>query len=219
VSPRANSEPVIQVAPPAAVERTATDRCVTGAAVYFGAMNHPARLAVVEQHVRAENLHDLDAVMTTFGADARYDDEPWGDHRQGRDGVQSYYSELMHALPDLVVDVTRRHVSSDGIVLEVNIRGTHRGAWRGLPATGRRVDFPLCGVFTFDAEDRLAGERIYYDRATVLRQLGVFREPSTWLGRMVTALAHPVTIVRAYARGARVPARTAVPPPPGSTPT
>ena len=160
--------------------------------------NAALRIAVVEEHVRSENRHDLEAVMATFGASARYDDEPWTDHRDGLDGVRSYYTELMRALPDLVVDVHRRHVSEDGIVLEVAIRGTHLGAWRGLPATGRRVDFPLCGVYTFDADDRLAGERIYYDRATVLRQLGVFREPSTAFGRVMTALTHPLTIARAY---------------------
>ena len=160
--------------------------------------NLDARVAVVEQHVRAENAHDLEAVLATFGAGPRYDDEPWADHRHGLDGVRSYYTELMRALPDLVIDVQRRHVSSDCIILEVVIRGTHSGAWRGLPATFRRVDFPLCGVYTFDADDRLAGERIYYDRATVLRQLGVFREPSSGLGRVMTALTHPVTIARAY---------------------
>ena len=159
-----------------------------------------ARVALVEQHVRAENGHDLEAVMATFGAGARYDDEPWADHRHGLEGVRSYYMELLRALPDLVIDVQRRHVSSDGVILEVVIRGTHGGAWRGLPATGRPLDFPLCGVYTFDADDRLAGERIYYDRATVLRQLGVFREPSSNLGRLMTALTHPVTIARAYWR-------------------
>ena len=86
------------------------------------------------------------------------------------------------------------------VILEVVIRGTHSGAWRGLPATGRRLEFPLCGVYTFDADDRLAGERIYYDRATVLRQLGVFHEPSSGLGRVMTALTHPVTIAGAYFR-------------------
>ncbi len=159
-----------------------------------------ARLALVEQHVRAENQHDLEGVMATFGIGARYDDEPWDDHRDGRDGVRSYYTELLRALPDLVIDIKRRHVSSDCVVLEVGIRGTHGGAWRGLPATGRVVDFPLCGVYTFDAEGRIAGERIYYDRATVLRQLGVFREPSRGLGRVMTALTHPVTIAGAYFR-------------------
>ena len=157
-----------------------------------------ARLELVEQHVRSENRHDLEAVMATFGAAARYDDEPWDDHRRGLDGVRSYYTELMNALPDLAIEIKNRHVSGDSIVLEVVISGTHGGAWRGLPATRRRLEFPLCGVYTFDTDDRLAGERIYYDRATVLRQLGIFREPSRGLGRVMTALVHPITIARAY---------------------
>lgn len=156
-----------------------------------------ARLALVEEHVRAENRHDLEAVMATFGPAARYDDEPWADHRGGRDGVRAYYTELMRALPDLVIDINRRHIAEESIVLEVTIRGTQLGAWRGLPATGRKVGFPLCGVFTFDVNGRLAGERIYYDRATVLHQLGIFREPSSLTGRLFTALTHPLTIARA----------------------
>jgi steroid delta-isomerase-like uncharacterized protein len=155
------------------------------------------RVAAVEEHIRCENRHDLDAVVATFGADARYDDEPWEDHRTGRDGVRSYYTELMRALPD-AIEVEHRHVASDSIVLEVTIRGTHLGAWRGLPATTRRLQFPLCAIYTFDAHDQLAGERIYYDRGTVLRQLGLFHEPLQGIGRVVTALSHPLTIARAY---------------------
>src|SRR5882672_7946504 len=146
-----------------------------------------ARTAVVDEHIRCENRHDLDAMMATFGVDARYDDEPWGDHRAGRDGVRSYYTELLRALPDLAIEVKHRHVASESIVLEVTIRGTHLGPWRGLPATGRRMEFPLCGVYTFDANDRLSGERIYYDRGAVLGQLGLFHEPLGWSGRVATA--------------------------------
>jgi hypothetical protein len=76
----------------------------------------------------------------------------------------------MKALPDLQIEIQRRHVTDDAIILEVMIRGTQLGAWRGLPATGRRVELPLCGIYTFDGDNRLAGEKIYYDRGTVLRQ-------------------------------------------------
>src|SRR6266496_107873 len=123
-----------------------------------------ARIAIVEQHIRLENAHDLDGVLRTFGNSARYDDEAWGEHYQGSNGVRQFYEQLMEALPDLQIEVKRRHVSDDAILVEVIIRGTHLGAWRGLPATGRQIEFPLCGVYTFDSEDRLAGEKIYYDR-------------------------------------------------------
>ena len=155
---------------------------------------------MVEQHIRLENEHDLEGVLDTFGDNARYDDEPWGKHYNGRNGVRLFYEQLMKALPDLEIEVQRRHVADDAVVVEVIIRGTHLGGWRGLPATGRRVEFPLCGIYTFDADDRLAGEKIYYDRGTVLRQLGVFHDPSSILGRISIVAIHPITIARALAR-------------------
>ena len=159
-----------------------------------------ARIAMVEQHIRLENQHDLEGVLCTFGDTARYDDEPWGEHYKGRHGVRLFYEQLMSALPDLEIEVQRRHVADDAVLVEVMIRGTHLGGWRGLPATGRRVEFPLCGVYTFDPEDRLAGEKIYYDRATVLRQLGVFHEPPSTLGQICILATHPITIARALVR-------------------
>src|SRR5580704_17848267 len=133
-----------------------------------------ARIAIVEEHIRLENEHNLEGVLRTFGDGARYDDEPWDSHYEGREGVRRFYTQLMKALPDLEIEVKQRYVTGDAILVEVAIRGTHLGGWRGLPATGRRVDFPLCGIYTFDADDRLSGEKIYYDRGTVLGQLGVF---------------------------------------------
>ena len=160
-------------------------------------------MAVVEQHVGFENAHDLEGVLGTFGDTAHYDDEAWGDHYEGAGGVRQFYEQLMKALPDLKIEIQKRHVTDDAIVLEVMIRGTHLGSWRGLPATGRRVDLPLCGIYTFDSDDRLSREKIYYDRGTVLRQLGVFHEPQSILGQLCTLATHPITIARAMARKLR----------------
>lgn len=159
-----------------------------------------ARLAMVEQHVRLENAHDLEGVLRTFGDTAHYDDEAWSEHYEGGNGVRLFYEQLMKALPDLEIEIQRRHVTNDAVLLEVVIRGTHLGPWRGLPATGRRVEVSLCGVYTFDSDDRLAGEKIYYDRGTVLKQLGVFHEPQSLLGQLCTLATHPITIARALTR-------------------
>ena len=103
-------------------------------------------------------------------------------------------------MPGLHIDVQRRHPSKAAVILEVMIRGRHLGAWRGLPATGCQLEFPLCGIFTFDDEDRLAGEKIYYDRATVLRQLGMFHEPDSATGRISAVLTHPLTMAKIVGR-------------------
>ena len=165
--------------------------------------NRRARIEIVDQHVRMENAHDLDGVLATFGKLAHYDDSPWNELHEGREGVRNFYAELMRVVPDLSIEIVRRHVADETVLLEVMVRGTHLGTWRGLPATGRRVEFPVCGVYSFNEDNSLAGEKIYYDRATVLRQLGVFHEPETPLGRITMMLTHPITIARALLRGFR----------------
>ena len=168
------------------------------------------RLKLVDEHIRLENQHNLNGIMGTFGAAAHYNDAPWAAHYPDREGVRAFYADLLRALPDLHIEVQRCHTGEDAVVLEVIIRGRHLGAWRGLPATGRQVEFALCGIFTFDETDRLSGETIYYDRATVLRQLGMFHEPDSAAGRIATVLMHPLSIARIVGRtlfGGRVPAR------------
>jgi steroid delta-isomerase-like uncharacterized protein len=159
-----------------------------------------ARIALVAEHIRHENAHDLAGVLGTFGATARYDDEAWGEHFEGTDGVRQFYTAIMKALPDLQIVVQRQHVTEEVVIMEVIIRGTHLGEWRGLPPTGRRMEIPLCGVYTFDSDDRLAGEKIYYDRATVLQQLGVFHDPQSLIGRACTIATHPLTMAKAIGR-------------------
>lgn len=159
-----------------------------------------ARRRLVEKHVRLENAHDLAGVLGTFGDQASYDDEPWDDRRRGHDAVRAYYETLLTAMPDLHIEVVSRHIAEETIILEVMITGTHLGVWRGVPATGRKLRFPLCGIYTFDEGDRIAGERIYYDRVEVLKQLGLAHDPASNFGRLMTALMHPLTLAKALGR-------------------
>jgi len=91
-------------------------------------------------------------------------------------------------------------VTNECVILEVTLSGTHERVWRGLPGTGRKLEFPVCSVFAFDDQNMIAGERIYYDRATVLRQLGIFHDPERGIGQLLTPLTHPITMIRALTR-------------------
>ena len=155
---------------------------------------------LVRTHVDCENRHDLNGIIATFGKAVAYEDQAWRELHPGSDGIRTYYEEFLGACDNLTIDVHQEHVCADTIVLEVTISGTHTGSWHGLLATGRRFAIPLCGVYTFDENDRLAGERIYYDRATAFAQLGVFHEPVGLFGKLSLALNHPLTIGRSVLR-------------------
>ena len=159
-----------------------------------------ARLQRVEEHVGFENAHDLDGILGTLAPEPVFQDLAWNDTRVGLPEVRAHYAELLRGIPNLAIDVSRCHAADETVLLEATVRGTHIGTLHGLPATGRRFEFPLCAVYTFDEEDRVAGERIYYDRATVLAQVGLFRDPRTPLGRWLTPLRHPFTVTRALSR-------------------
>ena len=67
-------------------------------------------------------------------------------------------------------EVVRQHHADEAVVVEFVMTGTHRGPWAGLVATGRRMELRLVGIFEFEA-DRLMCERVYFDMATLMRQL------------------------------------------------
>ena len=55
---------------------------------------------------------------------------------------------------------------------ELTLSGRHDGAFRGIPPTGRDLEFRIMAHFQFDAEGRIAQETAYYDALTFMRQLG-----------------------------------------------
>jgi predicted ester cyclase len=91
----------------------------------------------------------------------------------GQEAIGGLYSMLYGAFPDLAVRVDSAEASANAVTLEVRITGTHRGPWQGVPVTGRPIDLPLAALFPFDAEDRLIGERVYFDGAALMTQLGL----------------------------------------------
>jgi steroid delta-isomerase-like uncharacterized protein len=130
-----------------------------------------ARIELVDEHVRAENAHELDGTMATLNEAPLF--KLNSEEVVGRDGVRVFYADLFQGFPDFHIDVTQRHIGYEAIILEVIISGTHMNEWRGIPASGRRFEVPICVVFPFDESDRITGERTYFDSALWLRQLGV----------------------------------------------
>ncbi|HKB77491.1 MAG TPA: nuclear transport factor 2 family protein, partial [Myxococcales bacterium] len=63
------------------------------------------RVAAVEEHLRHENAHDLDGLLSTFGGNAVYEDAPWSERHEGLGAVREYYERLFRAAPDLHVEV------------------------------------------------------------------------------------------------------------------
>ena len=136
------------------------------------------REAVVREHMESENRHEFEVTLGTFGH-PRYEIIATGEVHDGPDEVMRYFAETRAAFP-------------------------HLGNLRGLPPTGRAFTCQMLAIFEFESEgDGIVCERVYFDSATIQRQLGIAHDPLTLKGRLATLLNHPVTIARAFLRQAR----------------
>ena len=136
-------------------------------------------LATFDRHMAAELEGDLDTTMATMT------DAPYVNHVPvltggvGRDGVLAFYRDHLVGRfmpPDVAITQVARTVGADRVVDELVITFTHTVPvdWMltGLAPTGRRVEAAVAVVVGFTG-DRIAFERIYWDQASVLVQLGL----------------------------------------------
>jgi predicted ester cyclase len=155
-----------------------------------------AREATVREHMASEERRDFAATLGSF-ARPRYEVIATGDVYDGGVAVTGMLEETLAAFPDFHFVETRLHHAADVVFVETEFRGTHEGPWRGLPATGRRVAYRMGNVFVFEGEG-LVCERLFFDLLTVLRQLGIARDPTTLAGRLTTFANHPVVVGKAF---------------------
>jgi steroid delta-isomerase-like uncharacterized protein len=159
-----------------------------------------AREANVLEHMDSENRHEYDATIDTFGH-PRYEIIPTGDVFDGEEEVRRYFAESRTAFPDQRNRLIEMHHADDSIIVEFELEGTHLGPFRGLPPTGRAFTCRTLAIFVFALDsDRIVCERVYFDTATILRQLGIAHDPLKLTGRVATVLNHPLTIGRAVVR-------------------
>ena len=129
------------------------------------------RLELVEEHFRTEVTQEFERTLATFNGHPHYEIMATGQVYDGDDEVMGYYRATRTAFPDQRHDRVRFHVADDAIVAEFDLLGTNRGELYGLAPTGKAFRVPVIAVFFFD-EDRITNERVYYDSASLLTQIG-----------------------------------------------
>jgi steroid delta-isomerase-like uncharacterized protein len=130
------------------------------------------REAVVKAHVEAEAVkHDVAAALATFHH-PRYEVPATGVIADGSEAVEALLNRFLGAFPDLWLRILALYHADDAVIVECKFGGTHRGTWGGIAPTGKTMEVQSALIFVFD-DDRLMCEKLYFDRATILRQLGV----------------------------------------------
>jgi steroid delta-isomerase-like uncharacterized protein len=131
------------------------------------------RESVVRTHMASENRHEFDVTLATF-RHPRYELIGTGQVFDGEEAVRQYYAASRTAFPDQRNEIHALRHADDAVLVEFDLLGTHRGPFLGSPPTGREFRCRMAALFLFEeGGDAIVCERVYFDAATILRQLGV----------------------------------------------
>jgi steroid delta-isomerase-like uncharacterized protein len=117
------------------------------------------------------NDRDYERAARSFSETCEYTSMASGVRFTGSSSMLNGLREFVAAFPDWRVEVENVVVSEPFVVVEWCTSGTHEGEFRGTLPTGIRFERRGCGVAEV-ADGAIARYRDYYDRATLLEQLG-----------------------------------------------
>ena len=137
-----------------------------------------------EEHTRHEfATRDTESTLATMVEDAYVNHIPVMTGGSGKSALREFYSRdfIPSMPPDTTLTPVSRTVGEDQLVDEMIFSFTHSQEmpWMlpGVPPTHRRVEIPLVVIVKF-REDKLAHEHIYWDQASVLKQIGLLDDPA-----------------------------------------
>ena len=147
-------------------------------------MNQAEMIARWDEHIGYEfSTRDVSSTIATMVEDAYVNHVPVMTGGYGHQALRRFYEEdFISPMPaDTSIQLVSRTLGEDQLVDEIIFSFTHTEEmpWMlpGVPPTHRHVDIPLVVVVGF-RDGKLAHERIYWDQASVLKQIGLLTDPS-----------------------------------------
>ena len=137
-----------------------------------------------EEHTQHEfATRDTEATLATMVEDAYVNHIPVLTGGFGKRALRRFYSQdfIPSMPPDTKLTPISRTVGIDQLVDEMVFSFTHTQEmpWMlpGIAPTNRRVEVPLVAIVRF-RDGKLAHEHIYWDQASVLKQIGLLTDPA-----------------------------------------
>ena len=135
-----------------------------------------------EEHCKHEfTTRDVNATLDTMVDDAYVNHVPTLTGGVGKPALREFYARdfIPSMPPDTTLRPLSRTIGEDRLVDEMIFSFTHSQEipWMlpGIPPTNRRIEIAMVAIVKF-REGKLAHEHIYWDQASVLKQIGLLTD-------------------------------------------
>jgi steroid delta-isomerase-like uncharacterized protein len=141
-------------------------------------MSEQDNLRLARQGYDAWNAHDTDRFVNLLADDFVEESDTQPAPLRGPDGARQSMEMYIKAFPDLHFDIEHMIASGEYVVTRWLATGTHKGELMGIPPTGRRGEgIHGCTVSQY-RNGKVVHQWLYWDVATLLRQIGVMPAPT-----------------------------------------
>lgn len=124
---------------------------------------------IIRRAFDALNRQDLDSVIELI--EPEYVDQP--NHLRGEADVRRFYTEAFKGIPDFHATIEESIAEGDKVWVRAIITGTHKGEYRGIAPTGKKIEIPVVFVWRV-VRGKIAGkESEVNSMLSFYKQLGI----------------------------------------------
>jgi steroid delta-isomerase-like uncharacterized protein len=96
---------------------------------------------------------------------------------RGSEHVKRFMGEFRSAFPNFHTTIEDQIAEGDKVMTRWRMSGTHRGEFRGIAPTGKKLDITGIGIFRFSSEGKVVESWDSFDQLGLMQQLGVIPAP------------------------------------------
>jgi steroid delta-isomerase-like uncharacterized protein len=126
---------------------------------------------IVRQFFELLDRHDTDRIGQLLVSSTNYyfhiggmPSVDWNEHKGLLTGVNNAFPDLHHEIVDMVAE-------RDKVAVRLNVTGTHKGEFQGIPPTGKKLSLYEMGFITI-IDGKITEGWISADTMGLLQQLG-----------------------------------------------
>jgi steroid delta-isomerase-like uncharacterized protein len=129
--------------------------------------------AIVRRYVdEVQNGHSIEALESIYSRNFIDHMNSFDGLFQGIEGLKMGYVEMLKAFPDFRVIIHDQIAEGDKVVTYKTVMGTHREEFRGIPATGKKVEYQSIYIFRIE-NNKISEYWGLQDELKLMQQLGV----------------------------------------------
>jgi steroid delta-isomerase-like uncharacterized protein len=132
---------------------------------------------LVRQFFELLDRHDADRIGELLVSSTNYSfhiggmSSPldWNEHKRLLAGVTNAFPDLHHEIVDMVAE-------GDKVAVHLNVTGTHKGEFQGIPPTGKKLSLDEMGFITI-IDGKITEGWISADTMRLMQQIGALPPP------------------------------------------